>query len=68
LPMLDREEDHPRPKRPDVKPRKPKKHQKGLAPSLIDTILFRAVIILVFVGALVMAFWFYTHPTEVPLP
>ena len=68
MPMLDREEDHPKLKRPDVKRRKPRKHQKGLAPSLVDVILFRAAIVIVFVSALAMMFWFYTHPTEVPLP
>ena len=56
MPMLDREEDHPKPKRPDTKPRKPRKHQKGLPPSLIDTVLYRAVIVLVIVSALAMAF------------
>ena len=68
MPMLDREEDHPKPKRPDTKPRRPRKHQKGLPPSLIDTILFRAAIVLVFVSALAMAFWFVTHPGSVALP
>lgn len=68
MPMLDREEDHPKPKRPDTKPRKPRKHQKGLPPSLIDTVLYRAVIVLVIVSALAMAFWLLTHPGTSPLP
>ena len=68
MPLLDRDEDHVRPKRPDVKPRKPRKNQKGLPPSLIDTVLYRAAIVLVIVSALAMAFWFVTHPGSVALP
>jgi hypothetical protein len=57
--MLDREEDHPKPRR--VQGRKPRKRQKGLPPSLIDSVIFPAVMIVIGVVGAVGLLWMWLN-------
>ncbi len=59
MPMLDREEDHPKPKR--VQGKKPRKRQKGLPPSLFDSVVFPAVVIVILVVGVVGLTWMWLN-------
>ncbi len=59
MPMLDREEDHPRPKR--VPGKKPRRRQKGLPPSLFDSLVFPVLVIVIAVIGSIGLVWMYLN-------